>query len=66
VRTVTTPAIDRLGTLTAAAVLEPGELVGVKYQTTNINIEDFFTATKVSHSIDVDNWDTTLELWKEF
>jgi hypothetical protein len=66
VRSVTTPAIDRLGTLTEAAILEPGELVGVKYQTPNINIEDYFTSTKVSHSINVDNWFTTLELWKEY
>jgi hypothetical protein len=66
VNSVTTPAIDRLGTLTEAAVLEPGELVGVKYQTPNINIEDYYTTTKVSHSIDVNNWFTTLELWKEF
>lgn len=66
VNSVTTPAIDRLGTLTEAAILEPGELVGVKYQTDNINIEDYFTTTKVSHNIDVDNWFTTLELWKEF
>jgi hypothetical protein len=66
VRSVTTPAIDRLGTLTEAAAILPGELVGVQYQTTNINIEDYFTATKVSHSLDVDNWFTTLELWKEY
>jgi hypothetical protein len=66
VNSVTTPAIDRLGTLTEAAILEPGELVGVKYETDNIDIEDYYTTTKVSHNIDVNNWFTTLELWKEF
>lgn len=66
VREVQTPAIDRVGDLTAAAGFVPGTLVGVKYDTENIVIDDFYTATKVSHSIDVNNWYTTLELWKEF
>lgn len=66
VKMVETPAIDRLGTLTEAAVFKPGELIGVKYQTTNIDIDDYYTVIKVGHSIDVDNWNTKLELWKEF
>lgn len=66
IRNVSTPAIDRVGDLTAAAGFLPGTLVGVNYDTPNIVVDDFYTATKVSHSIDVNNWYTTLELWKEF
>jgi hypothetical protein len=62
---VVTPAKDRLGDLTEAAVLTPGTLVGVSYTTNQLNIVDFYTVIRVSHEIDVDNWFTTLELWKE-
>lgn len=63
---VETPSIDRSGTLTVAAAMKPGTLVGVDYETANININDFYTVVRASHSIDVNNWFTTLELWKEF
>ncbi len=63
---VTTPAIDRNATLTQAAFFNPGALIGVKYQTSDIDIEDNYTITRVNHVIDPDNWFTTLELWKEF
>jgi len=63
---VETPSIDRSGTLTEAAAFKPGTLVGVDYSTDNITINDFYTIVRVSHSIDVNNWYTTLELWKEF
>jgi hypothetical protein len=63
---VTTPAIDRNATLTQAAFFNPGGLIGVKYQTSNLDIEDNYTITRVNHQIDPDNWFTTLELWKEF
>ena len=66
VHSVETPAKDRQGTLTQAAFFTPGTPVGVNYQTTNLEIVDYYTTTKVSHSIDVNNWFTTLELWKEF
>lgn len=66
VKSVETPAIDRLGNLTQAAIFTPGTLIGVDYQTNNLNIVDYYTITKVSHSVDVNNWFTTLELWKEF
>lgn len=66
VKTVETPAKNRLGTLTEAAFFTPGTLIGVEYITTNFNIVDYYTITKVSHNIDVNNWFTTLELWKEF
>jgi hypothetical protein len=62
---VDSPAVDRLGNLTHAAKILPGELIGVKYQTSNMNINTYYSVTKVSHSIDVDTWFTTLELWKE-
>lgn len=65
VTSVETPAIDRLGTLTEAAFFLPGEPVGVKYATGVLDIDDRYTVTKVSHSIDVNNWATTLDLWKE-
>lgn len=66
VNSVETPAKNRLGTLTQAAFFTPGTLVGVDYTTTNVNIADYYTITKVSHSVDVNNWFTKLELWKEF
>jgi hypothetical protein len=66
VQDVTTPAIDRSRNLTQAVEFMPGDYVGVIYQTDNINIDQNYTVTKVSHSIDVNNWFTTLETWKEF
>lgn len=66
VNSVTTPAISRLGNLTHAAIIEPAEVIKVIYQTPELNINDTYAVTKVSHSIDVDNWFTTLELWKGF
>lgn len=62
---VVTPAKDRLGNLTAASVLTPGTLVGVSYTTNQLDIVGYYTIIRVSHEIDVDNWFTTLELWKE-
>ncbi len=66
VQQVETRTIDRSGTLTEAATFTPGTLIGVKYQTNNININDYYTAVRVVHSINVDQWFTTMELWKEF
>ena len=65
VNQVVTPTKDRLGTLTNAAVFTPGMTVGVSYTNSQLNIVGFYTIIKVSHRIDVDNWFTTLELWKE-
>ena len=62
---VVTPTKDRLGTLTEAAVFTPGMTVGVSYTNSQLDIVGFYTIIKVSHRIDVDNWFTTLELWKE-
>jgi hypothetical protein len=62
---VVTPAKDRLGTLTPAAVFTPGTLIGVSYTTNQLDIVGYYTVIRVSHDIDVDNWFTTLELWKE-
>lgn len=66
VNQVATPAVDRLGTLTGAAFLTPGTPLGVKYTKSPLLIDDYYTITKISHSIDVNNWVTTMELWKEF
>ena len=66
VRSVQTPSVNRLGNLTHAAVIAPGETIRVVYQTSKLNINQAYTVTKVSHNINVDNWFTTLELWKEF
>jgi hypothetical protein len=66
VKSVETPAIDRLGNLTHAAVFLPGETVAVDYQTPELNIYQGYTITKVSHNINVNQWFTTLDLWKEF
>jgi hypothetical protein len=65
VKSVETPARDRTGTLTEAAFLLPGELLGVDFEQDILHIKDYYTITKVSHYIDPDNWLTTLDLWKE-
>lgn len=65
VKSVTTPAIDNSGNLTQAAVFTPGTVVGVNYTENELTIDTFYTITKVSHSVDVNTWYTTLELWKE-
>ena len=66
IKSVETPAINRIGNLTHAAVFLPGETVLVNYQTPQLNINQGYTITKVSHNINVNQWFTTLELWKEF
>jgi hypothetical protein len=65
VKRVTTPTIDQLGNLTQAAVITPGTLIGVKFTQNQLTIDDYYTVIKVSHSLDVNVWNTTLELWKE-
>jgi hypothetical protein len=66
VEMVATPALDRQRNLTEAALFTPGTYIGVNYQTENINIVDYYTVVKARQSVDVNNWFTTLELWKEF
>lgn len=66
VKSVQTPAINRVGTLTDAAFFTPGILVGVKYTNAPLNIDEYYSVVKVSHSITPNNWLTNLELWKEF
>lgn len=66
VESVITPAIDRDKSLTYAAVTQPGEYLGVRYSTDDIDIDQNYTITRVRHNIDVNNWFTTFELWKEF
>jgi hypothetical protein len=65
VRSVDTNTKDRKGNLTQAAILTPGQKLGVHYTENIVSIYDFYTISRVSHSVDVDNWFTTLELWKE-
>ena len=65
VQSVVTPAIDRNRDLTEAIEFMPGDFVGVYYVTDEMNIDTTYTVTRVRHSIDVNNWFTTLEVWKE-
>jgi hypothetical protein len=65
VESVETLTKDREGTVTEAAFLLPGELIGVDFSQNILEINDYYTITKVSHYIDPDNWLTTLDLWKE-
>tara|TARA_R110001606_G_scaffold118186_2_gene248498 strand:+ start:403 stop:1710 length:1308 start_codon:yes stop_codon:yes gene_type:complete len=65
VQSVETLTKDRAGTITEAAFLLPGELLGVDFEQDILHIKDYYTITKVSHYIDPDNWLTTLDLWKE-
>jgi hypothetical protein len=64
VKEVETPTIDRLGNLTEASLFTPGTLVGVQFEREQLTINEYYTITKVNHSIDVNVWYTTVELWK--
>lgn len=64
VQTVETPTIDRQGSITQAAVLTPGQLLRVKFDKNELAIDEFYTITRVSHTIDVNSWYTQFELWK--
>jgi len=64
VKQVETPTIDRLGNLTEAAIFTPGSVVGVDFTREQLTINEYYTITKVIHSIDVNVWYTTVELWK--
>jgi hypothetical protein len=64
VKTVETPAIDREGNLTQASVITPGQLLGVKFTKNELAIDEYYTITKVNHTIDVNSWYTQFELWK--
>lgn len=64
VKQVETPTIDRLGNLTEAAIFTPGNVVGVDFTREQLEINEYYTITKVIHSIDVNVWYTTVELWK--
>jgi len=65
VQNIETLTLDRLGNLTEAAFLLPGELIGVNFSQDSLEILDYYTMVKVSHYIDSDTWLTTLDLWKE-
>jgi hypothetical protein len=65
VQSVVTPAVNRDRDLTEAIEFMPGDFVGVYYVTDEMNIDTTYTVTRVRHSIDVNNWFTTLEVWKE-
>jgi hypothetical protein len=64
VRSVETPTVDRLGNLTEAVTFTPGTTIGVKYSRDPLAIDSIYAVTRVTHNIDVNNWFTTLELWK--
>lgn len=65
VQSVVTPAVNRDRALTEAIEFMPGDFVGVHFVTDEMNIDTTYTVTRVRHSIDVNNWFTTLEVWKE-
>ena len=65
VQSVVTPAVNRDRALTEAIEFMPGDFVGVYFVTDEMNIDSTYTVTRVRHSIDVNNWFTTLEVWKE-
>lgn len=64
VKTVETPTIDREGNLTQASVITPGQLLGVNFTKNELAIDEFYTITRVNHTIDVNSWYTQFELWK--
>jgi hypothetical protein len=64
VKTVETPTIDREGNLTQASVMTPGQLLGVRFEKDQLAINEYYTITRVNHTIDVNSWYTQFELWK--
>lgn len=64
VKTVETPTIDRLGNVTEASVITPGTLLRVKFAKNELAIDEYYTITRVNHTIDVNSWYTQFELWK--
>ena len=65
VDSVETMTKDRNNNLTQAAFVLPGQKIGVNYNNGILEIDGYFTTTRVSHYIDPDNWLTTIEVWKE-
>ena len=61
---VTTPTIRRDGTL--AAIIGPQNVIEIDLEQPTFTINENTWVTRVIHSIDPDNWFTTLELWKGF
>lgn len=64
VQQVTTPSIKRDGKL--ANLFGPQNTIQVELVQPTFTIDEEIWVTRVIHSIDPDNWFTTLELWKGF
>ena len=64
VQQVTTPSIKRDGKL--ANLFGPQNTIRVELVQPTFTIDEEIWVTRVIHSIDPDNWFTTLELWKGF
>jgi len=64
VKSVETPTIDRLGDLTQAAVITPGQLLGVRFDKNELAIDEFYTIIRINHTIDANSWYTQFDLWK--
>jgi len=56
--------VNELGETTALVGYKPGSFIRVMFERGTTSIDEIFAASRVSHSITVDNWFTTLELWR--
>lgn len=66
VKSVQAKAISDLNSINGMATFNPGQLLEVYFVRGATNIREIYAATRVSHSIAVDGWTTTLDLWKGF
>jgi hypothetical protein len=48
----------------AFAYMKPSDLLNVKFTRTGLSIDESYRIVNVNHSISVDEWNTTVELWK--
>jgi len=65
VQNIETLTLDRLGNLTEAAFLLPGELIGVDFSQDILEIFGLLHHYKGESYLDSDTWLTTLDLWKK-
>jgi len=66
VKSVQAKAISNTNRINGIGYVIPGQLLEVYFLRDATNIQEIYSATRVSHSITVDSWITTLELWKGF
>jgi hypothetical protein len=62
--TVTVSAIDTNGLLNAMSDIAPATAAHIEFARTGYTIEDDYMVTRIHHNISLNEWLTTVELWK--